>query len=114
MFDTSKDILFLTISICVAVFTIFFCWGMYYFIAMVRNVFKVTDDARNILKKTEEAIDLVKMKISESVSYVMLFGEALKKVVDFAKDFSEKKRERKEEEEKAEEEVILKAKSKRK
>jgi TRAP-type C4-dicarboxylate transport system permease small subunit len=99
MFSTSHDILLLTISVCVAAFTIFLCWGMFYLVAMARNTFKIIKDVKNILQKVEETIDLLKSKIHESASYLLLLGEVLKKIMDVAHGLGERRREAKEEKE---------------
>ena len=96
MFSTSQDVLFLTIAACVAAFTIFSCWGLFYLVAMARNAFKISKDLKNILQKVEETIDLLKGKIHESASYLLLLGEVLKKVMDVAHNFGERRREAKE------------------
>jgi hypothetical protein len=76
---------------------------MFYVIASIRNVFSVTKDLKNILKKTEETIDVVKDKIHESTTYLVLLGEVLKKVMDVAHGFGERRREAKENKEAEEE-----------
>lgn len=105
MFSTSKDVLFLTIAVCVAAFTLFSCWGLFYMVAGIRNLYKVTKDFANIFKKIEEVIDALKSKIHESATYFVLFGEVLKKVMDVAHAFGERRREKKEEAEECDEEV---------
>jgi hypothetical protein len=85
MFSTSHDILLLTIASCVAAFTIFLCWGMFYLVAMTRNVFKFFKDVRRIFDKVEGVIDAVKEKVDSSAGYLFLIGEGIKKVVEIAK-----------------------------
>jgi mevalonate pyrophosphate decarboxylase len=99
MFSTSQDILFLTIAVCVAFFTLFSCWGLFYMMSAIRNVYKITKDFKDIFKKIEETIDALKSKIHESASYLVLFGEVMKKVMDVAHTFGERHREKREAEE---------------
>jgi hypothetical protein len=99
MFSTSNDILLLTISACVAAFTIFACWGLFYLVAGIRNLYGITKDFKNIFKKIEEVIDVLKNKIHESTAYLTLFGEVLKKVMDVAHAFGERHREKRAERE---------------
>ena len=96
MFSTSHDILLLTIAACVAAFTIFLCWGMFYLIAGVRNIYNITKEFKNIFRKIEETIDLFKNKIHESSTYLVLLGELLKKGMEVAHHFSEKREEKRE------------------
>ncbi|HTX86750.1 MAG TPA: hypothetical protein VMC41_01625 [Candidatus Nanoarchaeia archaeon] len=85
MFSTSHDILLLTIATCVAAFTIFLCWGMFYLVAMTRNAFKIFKDVRRIFDKVEGVVDAVKEKVDSSAGYLFLIGEGIKKVVEIAK-----------------------------
>jgi hypothetical protein len=105
MFESSKDVLYLTISLCIAVFTVFSCWGIYYFVGILRNAFKISKDARNVLKKAEEVVDAVKEKIHSSASYLLLLGEAIKKILEIMSERGmkipfKKKKNKKETEEK--------------
>lgn len=86
MLESSRDVLFITIAVCIAAFTIFSCWGLFYFVGVIRNAFKISKDARNILKKAEEAIELIKEKIQSSTSYLLLIGEAVKKILEIMSD----------------------------
>ena len=109
MIETSKDILLVTIAVCIVAFTFFSCWGLFYLVGMVRNAFKISKDARNILKKVEEAIELIKEKIQSSTSYLLLIGEAVKKILEIMSERGikfpfKKKRGKEEEDEEYEEE----------
>ncbi len=99
MFNDSKDILFLTIAACVTAFTVFACWGLYYIVGGLRNFFKIAQDIRDVFKKIEDTIDAVKNKVGQSASYMFLLGEALKKVVEAARVYSDRKKDKKEREE---------------
>ncbi len=92
MFHSSQDILFLTIAACVATFTIFSCWGIFYLVGVLRNIFKISRDARQLLEKAEGILDALKEKINSSASYIFLIGEAMKKILETAKDFRSNKK----------------------
>jgi hypothetical protein len=96
MFSTSHDILLLTIAACVAAFTFFACWGLFYLVAMIRNVYGITKDFKNLFKKIEDLIDVLKNKVHESSTYFLLFGEVLKKVMDIAHSFGNRRRDKNE------------------
>lgn len=91
MFSTSHDILLLTIAACVAAFTIFLCWGMFYLIAMISNTYKIIKDARRMVDKVEGILDAIKEKINSSASYLFLIGEGLKKVLEMSKEWRHRK-----------------------
>jgi hypothetical protein len=115
MFSESKDILFLTIAVCVAAFTVFSCWGLFYIVGGLRNFFKIAQDIRDVFKKIEGTIDEIRSKIGQSASYVFLIGEALKKVMEAAKIYSSNKKDKDEDEDDDDEEVsdIKKSKAKK-
>ena len=104
MFSESKDILFLTIAVCVAAFTVFSCWGLFYIVGGLRNFFKIAQDIRDVFKKIEGTIDEARSKISQSASYVFLIGEALKKVMEAAKTYSNNKKDKEEDDEEEDDE----------
>lgn len=117
MIETSKDILLVTVAICIIAFTFFSCWGLFYLVGMMRNAFKISKDARSILKKIEEAIELIKEKIQSSTSYLLLIGEAVKKILEIMSDrgikFPFKKKKGKDEEYEEEEEPRRRKKPRR-
>ncbi len=86
MFESSKDVLYFTIAVCIAAFTFFSCLGLYYFAGFLRNVFKISKDLKKILKKVENIIDILKEKIQFSASYLFLIGEAVKKILEIMSD----------------------------
>jgi hypothetical protein len=91
MFSTSKDVLFLTIAACVAAFTLFSCWGLFYLVGMLRNTFKIVKDARRMVDKVESILDALKEKINSSASYLFLIGEALKRIMEMSKEWHKDK-----------------------
>jgi hypothetical protein len=99
MFSDSKDILNFTIAACILAFTVFSCWGLFYIVGGLRNFFKIAQDIRDIFKKIEGTIEDVRGKIRQSASYAFLFGEALKKIMEAAKAYSERRAKKKEDEE---------------
>ena len=105
MFSDSKDILFLTIAVCVAAFTVFSCWGLFYIVGGLRNFFKIAQDIRDVFKKIEGTIDEIRSKIGQSASYVFLIGEALKKIMEAVKIYSNNKKDDDEDEDCEDEEV---------
>ncbi len=85
MFDTSKDILNITIAVCIVSFTFFSCWGIYYIVKIIKNISEVVDDFKNLFTKMDYILDLIKDKIQSSTSYLFLIGEAAKKIISFCK-----------------------------
>ncbi|MEA3272364.1 MAG: hypothetical protein U9P90_01700 [Patescibacteria group bacterium] len=76
MFETSKDLLYIVIAVCVGLFTIFSCWIMFYAIMILRNVFKVVHDIKEKIEKFEKALD-------RSATHLGLMVEVAKEVVKY-------------------------------
>lgn len=97
MVSTSKDILFIVLAVAVLWVTIFFCWLLYYFVAIMREVKGSLRDARDKMRHIDEALHSVKDKLERSVSIFTILGETAKQLVGY---FIEKKKCNKEEKKK--------------
>ncbi|MCU0679761.1 MAG: hypothetical protein MUF50_00430 [Planctomycetes bacterium] len=100
MFETSRDILNIVLSVSVAVFTFFLCWSLYYVVASFREIFKATREVQESVKKIEDLIDTIKNKVTGGFSNLMAMGEVMKRVMDFVKEkkrgMDDRKREKEE------------------
>ncbi len=83
MFETSKDVLLLTIAGSVALFTIFACWGIYYVIVMLKNVSKMTVSVREKLETFDKILKLIKEKLEKGSSHMAMVTDSLIKLVGF-------------------------------
>ncbi|MFH1192163.1 MAG: hypothetical protein V1655_01685 [bacterium] len=90
--QTTKDILFLVIAFCVLLLTIFLAWLLYYFIAIIRDVRKLTKSIEDKVEKTGAVIDLIKNKVDSSATHFILLVEAIKQIVKFAMERREAKK----------------------
>lgn len=86
MFSTSGDILNLVLAICIALLTFFLCWAIYYFIAGVQRINRITKKVEEGLIKIDEVVTLVKEKIKTGSAYFMLFTEIAKQAIEFVKN----------------------------
>lgn len=57
MFDTSKDLLYLIIGVSIGLFTLFFCWIMFYVAMTFRNFYKVAKDVKAKFERFESALE---------------------------------------------------------
>ena len=114
MFNTSRDILNLVLSISIAGLSIFICWSLYYLIVSMRSVYKVLREAEELIQKvgdltrfmkdkiesgaavfnglSEKANDLLKTikdKLNSTGSYFMIISEVLKRIFDFMQEKKE-------------------------
>lgn len=91
MFSTSLDVLYLILSICLAVLTFFICWAIYYFVMSVHKLYKLTQRIEAGVAKAEEILDVARDKLKNSGAYFMVLGEIAKKAMEFVEKKKEKK-----------------------
>jgi uncharacterized membrane protein len=96
MFATSKDILFIVLAVCIFGFTVFVCWGIYYFIAIIRQMNETIKDFREKMQRFENFLTVIEEKIKHSTSYLILFAEGIKEVLSFLRDRKDAKKSKKE------------------
>ena len=99
MFETSKDVLNWVISVSVVLLTIFFVWGLYYIVmllkkgyAMVKEISDIINSLKEKLERLEKLFDTIEDKIKNSASYLPLL---LKGVSELLYYFKKKKDQRK-------------------
>jgi hypothetical protein len=86
MFSTSIDILNLVLAICVAVLTFFLCWAIYYFVASVQRINRITKRIEAGVIKAEEVVNMAKDKLKNSSAYFMVLGEIAKKAMEYVQE----------------------------
>lgn len=91
MFSSSGDILNLVLSVCLVALTTFLCLAIYYLIAGLQKIHNLIKKVESGVAKADEILDLTKDKIKNSGAYLMVFGEILKKAIDFVQKKKEKK-----------------------
>lgn len=95
MFETSSDILYGVIAICVLFFTAFLCWGLYYIVQILKQGNEVITDIREKIAEFEQVLDSIKSKVALSATSIAFVAKEIKTIVDFVKEKKEKKSTRK-------------------
>ena len=105
MVSDAKDILYLVVAFSVLWFTIFVCWLLYYFIAIMREARGMTKDVREKMNRFLSAFDSLKEKFEKSMGIFSGIAEGVKYVGSYLMDrrgerktIKKKKHEKKEEE----------------
>jgi len=88
MLESSKDLLFIVLAICAIALTTCACWLLYYFIAMVKDVYQITKGIKKKIDLVDDILKTIKEKINSTASYVGLIFGSLEKIVDY---FQQKK-----------------------
>lgn len=82
MFQMSQDILWLTIATCIALLTIFSCWGIFYLVQIIRRSSKMFKGIEQMIANINEVIKTTKEKIEHSAAYISVIADGVKKVME--------------------------------
>jgi hypothetical protein len=93
MLNTSSDILNISIAAAVVALAVFVCWSLYYLIANLKKINKISNQLESGVSKAEQLIDLLKRKVGQSSSYIFVLGKLAEKALDY---FNKKGRDKKE------------------
>ncbi len=83
MLTSSQDILFYVLALCAIVLTAFIAWLLYYFIAIIKNVYNLTQLLKGKLETVDEILKLIKNHLSSAASYVGLIANGVDKLVNY-------------------------------
>ncbi|MFH1661965.1 MAG: hypothetical protein ABIA02_02630 [Candidatus Falkowbacteria bacterium] len=95
LMETSKDLLYIAISISVAGLAFFTCWAIFYLAMILRQSFKIVKEMRERINKIDEIIKIIKEKACKKSAHIALVGEGVKKLFEMIKKHSEKDRKKK-------------------
>jgi len=85
MINTSNDILLVTIAVCIALFTLFSCWGIFYLVMIIRRAFKMIKGVEDIIAGFNDLIKTTKQKLEHSAAYMSVISEGVKKAIELGK-----------------------------
>lgn len=83
MLQTSGDILNIVIAVSVALLVLFVCWGLFYLVMTVRNLYKISKEAREGFSKVSEILGRLKEQVDTGTFYLSLIKEGIEKGVNF-------------------------------
>ncbi|MFA6525013.1 MAG: hypothetical protein WCT33_01935 [Patescibacteria group bacterium] len=111
MFDTSKDILFLVIALCVFVVTVFSVWILYYIAQILKSSKEMVEEIKNKVEEFGNILNLLKDKITHSTT---MLTTVVKGVTDLLNMFKGRSFRKKDNDEEAYEEEEVSEKPRRK
>ncbi len=83
MFSTSKDILYLVLTIAIALVTVFGVWLLWYLIAILRDARKMVGDVRTGFDKVHEILDAIKQAAVASTTHLSLIVGTVERLISF-------------------------------
>ncbi len=92
MFNTSKDILNLSIALAVIILTFFTARFLFYLIQNLRRLKNIGDGIEEAVNKTNELIDLIKNRFKSSSSHLLLLVNLIEKALEYFKDKKKSKK----------------------
>ena len=91
MFETSKDVLNLSIAFSVVLVAAFFSWMLYYIIAMLRDTRAMVTDVRKKMEAIENAVQSVRHRVEGILPGFSVLATGVKEVISYV---MEKRRDR--------------------
>ena len=84
MLETSKDLLFVVLALCVLWLTIFMSWLMYYVISIVRDAERIVRLVKSAAVKIDDIAQGIQDRLDKSAASFSLVAHALREVVTWA------------------------------
>ena len=63
MLETSQDLLYVILSLCILWFTVFLCWLLYQAARVLRNANKIVENLMQKLELITDAVSFIKNKV---------------------------------------------------
>lgn len=86
VFQTSADILNLSIAFAVVLVAVFIAWMLYYVIAMLRDARDMVKDVREKMETIDSAIQAIRHKVESGISGFTVVAAGLKQVLSYVMD----------------------------
>lgn len=83
--DTPLDLMYVVLSVSIAVFTIFLCAVMYYVIQILKQGNDVLTDIREKIDAFENAVESIKERVVSSATSMSFIAKHIGTVVDVVK-----------------------------
>jgi hypothetical protein len=104
MLETSKDVLFLVIALCVFVVTIFSVWILYYIAQILKSSKLMVEEIKNKVEEFGNLLTTIREKITHSTTMLTTVAKGVTDLLSMFKDRKSKKQDEYEEEEEYEDE----------
>ncbi len=84
MLETSKDLLYVVLAICILWLTVFLSWLLYYIISIVRDAKSLVHQVKSAVDKVDQLARTVKEKFEHSAASFTLVAQAVKELIVWA------------------------------
>lgn len=83
MIQSSMDILLIVVAVSIGLLTVFACWGLYYFVAMLRDARKMTLSVREKMEIVDKILKLIHKKLEQGSNHMALIADSAIKLIGF-------------------------------
>ena len=83
MFETSRDLLNVSIAGAIGIFTLFVCWTMYYFIKTLRNISTISTGIKDKMQTVDKILHLVQEKLEKGSNHIAMISDSAIKLVGY-------------------------------
>ncbi len=87
--ESTRDIMYLAISISIVGIAFFVCWSLYYFAQSLRDIRIMTKDTRQRVESFWEVIELLREKLQVGGAVFKVAATGIKELAEHMKSFSE-------------------------
>ena len=95
MIETSKDLLFVILALCILWLTVFLSWLLYYVIVIIRDAEALIRKLKEAAQKIEQLTHTAQEKLNKSAATFSLVATALKEVLAYLMEQHRKSGEKK-------------------
>lgn len=92
MLYSSKDLLYIVLSLCILWLTILFSWALYYVALMLRDGYRTFREVKEKLNLVDGFIKNLSERLEHTTSYLGLLAEGFGRVISFMQDRKETQR----------------------
>ncbi|MFA6427079.1 MAG: hypothetical protein WCW16_01365 [Candidatus Magasanikbacteria bacterium] len=82
MFETSKDLLYVVLSLSILWFTVFLCWLLYQAARTLRNINRITEILTNKLELISDAVEFIRKKVDSLTGHMGMVSGVLGQIVE--------------------------------
>ena len=82
MFESSQDLLYVVLSLCILWFTVFLCWLIYQAARVLGNANKIVESLMQKLELITEAVEFMRRKMEKMSGHMGIVSKLASGVVD--------------------------------
>jgi len=82
LFESSQDLLYIVLSLCILWFTVFLCWALYQAARVLRNANNVIENISNKLELLTEAMEFIRKKVDHVSGHMGMVSSMIANFVE--------------------------------